>query len=124
MTGYQNKYLEMLKAEKSKKPPGEGLPKLSKIAPCSSLNNFGSFDGSQLGAFSEFSPPLDAYGVPCGVCPSCDRGEFWRWPKFHKNHDPRGWVCWFCSPPPRDSGPCDFCGVPEDNAEDTPCNNF
>ena len=124
MTGYQNKYLEMLKAEKSKKPPGEELPKLSKIAPCSSLNNFGSFDSSQLGAFSEFSPPLDAYGVPCGVCPSCDRGEFWRWPKFHKNHDPRGWVCWFCSPPPRGSGPCDFCGVPEDNAEDTPCNNF
>ena len=76
------------------------------------------------GISGPFSPRLDAYGVPCGVCASCDRGEFWRWPKFHKNHDPRGWVCWFCSPPPRGSGPCDFCGVPEDNAEDTPCNNF
>ena len=58
-------------------------------------------------------PPLDAEGVPCGGCPSCGQGEFWRWPKFHPEHDPRGWVCWFCSPPPPDSGPCDFCGVPD-----------
>ena len=61
-----------------------------------------------------FSPPYDAEGDPCGVCPSCSRGEFWRWPKFHKDHDPRGWVWWFCSPPPEGSGPCDFCGVPEE----------
>ena len=62
-----------------------------------------------------YFPPLDAEGVPCGGCPSCNQGEFWRWPKFHKDHDPTGWVCWFCSPPPHGSGPCDFCGVPEDN---------
>ena len=31
MTGYRNKYLEMLKAEKSKKPPGEEPSKPSKI---------------------------------------------------------------------------------------------
>ena len=67
------------------------------------------------GISGQFSPPYDAEGVPCGVCPTCHRGEFWRWPKFHKDHDPRGWVCWFCSPPPEGSGPCDFCGVPEDN---------
>jgi hypothetical protein len=62
---------------------------------------------------AEVTPPLDAEGVPCGGCPSCGQGEFWRWPRFHKDHDPRGWICWFCSPPPPYSGPCDFCGVPE-----------
>jgi hypothetical protein len=30
MTGYRNEYLKMLKAEKSKKAPGEELPKLTK----------------------------------------------------------------------------------------------
>jgi hypothetical protein len=59
------------------------------------------------------APPLDADGVPCDRCPSCGRGEFWRWPKFHRQHRPEGWSCWFCSPPPKDSGPCDFCGVPD-----------
>jgi hypothetical protein len=58
-------------------------------------------------------PPLDAEGVPCGGCPCCGRGEFWRWPKFHREFNPRGWRCWFCAPPPPDSGPCDFCGVPD-----------
>ena len=67
------------------------------------------------GISGQISPPLDAEGVPCGVCPSCGQGEFWLWPKFHKEHDPRGWVCWFCSPPPEGSGPCDFCGVPDDH---------
>jgi hypothetical protein len=124
MTGYKNKYLEMLKAEKSKKHPGEEPSKPSKIALRSSLNNFEGFEGTQVGAFSEFSPPLDAEGVPCGLCTICRRGEFWRWPKFHKDHSPNGWVCWFCSPPPPGGGPCDFCGVPEDNAEDTPCKNL
>ena len=98
MTGYKNKYLEMLKAEKSKKHPGEEPSKPSKIALGSSLNNFEGFEGTQVGAFSEFLPPLDAEGVPCGLCPSCNRGEFWRRPKFHKEHDPTGWICWFCSP--------------------------
>ena len=67
------------------------------------------------GISGQFCPPYDAEGVPCGGCPSCNQGEFWRYPKFHKDHDPRGWVCWFCSPPPEGSGPCDFCGVPEGN---------
>jgi hypothetical protein len=47
------------------------------------------------------------------LCPTFGLGEFWRWPKYHKDHDPTGWVCWFCFPPPQGSGPCDFCGVPE-----------
>jgi hypothetical protein len=67
MTGYKNKYLEMLKTEKSKKHPGEEPSKPSKIALRSSLNNFEGFEGTQVGAFSEFSPPLDADGVPCGL---------------------------------------------------------
>jgi hypothetical protein len=60
-----------------------------------------------------FSAPLDTEEVPCGGCPSCNQGEFWRWPRFHKEHKPSGWICWFCSPPPERSGPCDFCGVPD-----------
>jgi len=112
MTGYKNKYLEMLKAEKSKKHPREEPSKPSKIGLRSFLNNFEGFEGTQVGAFSDFSPPQDAEGMPCGLCPTCRRGEFWRWPKSHKDHNPTGWVCWFCSPPPHDSGPCDFCGVP------------
>jgi hypothetical protein len=94
MIGYKNKYLEMLKAEKSRTHPGEEPSKPSKIVLRSSLNNFEGFE-------------------PCGLCPTCRRGEFWRWPKYHKDHDPAGWICWFCSPPPEGSGPCDFCGVPE-----------
>src|SRR5262245_15618607 len=107
MTTYRNKYLEMLKAENSKKPPGVGADKNDR-------NNFVNFVGSPGRPFSEFLPPLDAEGVPCGGCPTCHRGEFWRWPKYHRDHDPTGWICWFCFPPPEDSGPCDFCGVPED----------
>ena len=104
MTSYRNKYLEMLKTDFGKKPE--------------------DFESSQDRPVSDFSPSYDADGVPCSVCPSCSRGEFWRYPKFYKDHDPRGWVCWFCSPPPEGSGPCDFCGVPEDNAEDTTCKNL
>ena len=70
MTGYTNKYLEMLKAEKSKKHPGKEPSKPSKIALRSSPYIFEGFEGTQVGAFSEFSPPLDAEGVPCGGCPS------------------------------------------------------
>src|SRR5689334_24957475 len=80
MTGYKNKYLEMLKAKKSKKHPGEEPSKPSKIALRSFLNNFEGFEGTQGGAFSEFSPLLDVEGMPCGLCPTCHRGEFWRWP--------------------------------------------
>ena len=36
------------------------------------------------GISGPYSPPYDAEGVPCGVCPTCHRGEFWRRPKFHK----------------------------------------
>lgn len=106
MSERRNKYLDQLKAEFPETCPGSELPKLPK-------GGFDSFDSSQVGHISEISPPLDAEGVPCGGCPSCNQGEFWRWPKFHPDHNPTGWVCWFCSPPPHGSGPCDFCGVPD-----------
>jgi hypothetical protein len=106
MSGYRNKYLEMLKTDFGKKPLPYELPKLPKPS-------FDGFVSSQERPFSEFLPPLDAEGVPCGGCPSCGQGEFWRWPKFHPDHVPTGWICWFCSPPPHGSGPCDFCGVPD-----------
>jgi hypothetical protein len=35
-----------------------------------------SFEGSR---DKRFSPPLDANGVPCGGCPTCNQNEFWRW---------------------------------------------
>ena len=108
MTSYRNKYLELLKTDFGKKPLPQEPPKLTKI-------NSVSFVSSQDRPVSEISPPYDAEGVPCGLCPTCHRGEFWRRPKFHKDHDPRGWVCWFCSPPPEDPYTCDFCGVPEEN---------
>ena len=106
MTSYRNKYLEMLKTDFGKKPLSEEPPKLTKPSSV-------SFVSSQDKPVSEFSPPYDALAVPCGFCPTCQRGEFWRWPKFHKNHNLAGWICWFCCPPPKGSGPCDFCGVPE-----------
>ncbi len=59
------------------------------------------------------APPLDANGAPCGGCPGCGQGEFWRWPKFHSEHNPADWRCCFCDPIPHGSGPCDFCGVPD-----------
>jgi hypothetical protein len=97
---YRNKYLDLLLAENT---PRAGAAKTDETG-------FGSFDST---CSRGFLSPLDAEGVPCGGCPSCGQGEFWRWPKFHPRHDPQGWVCWFCSPPPEGSGPCDFCGVPE-----------
>jgi hypothetical protein len=75
---------------------------------------FEGFEGTNGRRISQSAvPPFDADGVPCGGCPSCGLGEFWRYPVFHAEHDPRGWVCWFCSPPPVGSGPCDHCGVPD-----------
>jgi hypothetical protein len=106
MSSYRNKYLDMLRAKEGKKGLSDEPSKPSKF-------NFEGFEGTQHGRISEISPPLDAEGVPCGGCPKCNQGEFWRWPKFHPDHNPNGWVCWFCSPPPHDSGPCDFCGVPD-----------
>jgi len=106
MTSYRNKYLEMLKTDFGKKPIPDEPPKLTK--PCSV-----SFVSSQDRPVSEISPPLDGEVVACGVCPTCDRGEFWRRPKFHKDHNPTGWACWFCSPPLEDKFCCDFCGVPD-----------
>ena len=100
------RYLDRLNAALAEKGLGDELTKPSKP----SCVSFGS---SGTGHISDSSPPLDAEGVPCGACPSCGRGEFWRWPKFHRDHNHTGWVCWFCSPPPRESGPCDFCGLPE-----------
>jgi hypothetical protein len=106
MSERRNKYLDMLKAEFPETRLGGALSKLPKPG-------FDSFGSSHVRPISDFSPPLDAEGVPCGSCPSCGQGEFWRWPKSHPQHNPRGWACWFCSPPPKDSGPCDFCGVPD-----------
>ena len=106
MTSYRNKYLEMLKAENSGKAPTQRTLKTFKTS-------FEGFEGNQDRPVSEFSPPYDAEGVPCGGCPICNQGEFSRWSKHHKDHDPRGWICWLCSPPPRGSAPCDFCGVPD-----------
>jgi hypothetical protein len=56
---HQNKYLDMLKAEKGL---GEQLPKLPKLG-------FVGFGTSALGAFSRFLAALDAEGVPCGGVP-------------------------------------------------------
>jgi hypothetical protein len=106
MSRYQNKYLDMLKAENSKMALGQEPSKPSKLG-------FEGFEGTQLMAFSKISAPLDANGVPCGGCPNCGGGEFWRWPKFHQQHDHRCWQCCCCDPIPADSGPCDFCGVPD-----------
>ena len=113
MTSYRNKYLEMLKTDFGKKPLPEELPKLTKPPLRSSLNNFVSFVSSQDRPVSDFSPPLDAEGVPCGLCPTCRRGEFWRWPKFHKDHNPTGWGLLVLLPASPGGGPCDFCGVPD-----------
>lgn len=115
------KYLDMLRAETngvrpakpskpSKAPQGlqrEGMPP-----------PFEGFEGAKGRRISKsVIPPFDADGIPCGGCPSCGLGEFWRYPKFHAEHDPRGWVCWFCSPPPQGSGPCDHCGVPDNHSQ-------
>lgn len=114
-----NKYLDMLKAELSEKRPGSEPSKVSKVRPGvddggSSTTLDATFETFETSHTRPFSPPRDSDGVPCGSCPRCGKGEFWRWPKFHRDHNPRGWVCWFCAPPPRDSGPCDFCGVPDE----------
>ena len=65
------------------------------------------------GTSSPKRPPMDADGAPCGGCPGCGQGEFWRSPKFHPEHDPADWRCGVCDPIPHGSGPCDFCGVPD-----------
>jgi hypothetical protein len=101
-----SKYLDRLKLVLREKRLPDELTKPTKPS-------FGSFVSAEGRPISEISPPLDAEGVPCGGCPGCGRGEFWRWPKFHWAFHPCDWRCWFCAPPPPDSGPCDFCGVPD-----------
>ena len=101
MTSYQNKYLEMLKTDFGKKPLREEPSKPSKIALRSSRIILRVLKVRRIGPFQNFHLPYDAEGVPCGGCPNCNQGEFWRRPKFHKDHNPTGWVCWFCSPPLR-----------------------
>jgi hypothetical protein len=110
MSSSGNKYLDRLKAKFPE-------TRLSGEPSKPSKPSFEGFEGSPTRPISDFSPPLDPEGVPCGGCPKCNQGEFWRWPKFHKDHNPRGWICWFCSPPPEGSGPCDFCGVPDQMLE-------
>jgi hypothetical protein len=82
MTSYRNKYLEMLKTDFGKKPLPKEPPKLTKFKkplsdepPKLTKFNSVSFVSSQDRPVSDFSPPYDADGVPCGVCPSCSRGE-------------------------------------------------
>ena len=101
-----NPYLAMLTGENSEK----ALPhEPTKLTQGGSVG----FVSAQHSPVSDFLPSLDAEGVPCGCCPSCRHGDFWRWPKSHPDHQPNGWRCYFCSPPPDRSGPLDFCGVPE-----------
>jgi hypothetical protein len=101
-----SKYLDRLKLVLSEKRLPDELTKPTQPS-------FVSFVSAQGRPICEIAPPLDAEGVPCGGCPSCGRGEFWRWPKFHWAFNHCDWRCWFCAPPPPDSGPCDFCGVPD-----------
>ena len=68
MSGYRNKYLEMLKAENSEKPLGQELPKLTK-------GGFVGFVSSQDRPVSDFTPPYDAEGVPCGGAPVASKGS-------------------------------------------------
>ena len=68
MTNYRNKYLEMLKTDFGKKPLPQEPSKPSKFI-------FEVFEGTRDRPVSAFSPPYDAEGVPCGVCPSCGRAS-------------------------------------------------
>jgi len=135
MTEYRNKYLEVLKArpggqEKNLKspqvgncqncqnPPEGALSKLQTL----SKPSFGSFGSAQVGAFSEnHAPPLDAEGTPCGLCPTCNLGEFWQRPRSHPDYDPRDWRCLRCRPILAGAGQyMTFCGVPDGKAIDYP----
>jgi len=101
------KYLNRLKDLLGEKPLPKEPSKPSKLG-------FEGFEGGHSRHISEIKPPrLDSEGVPCGLCPSCGGGEFWRLPVFHPRHNPRGWWCCSCSPIPKGAGPCDFCGVPD-----------
>ena len=115
-----SKYLDRLKAKIANAPTPEAV-KTDKSLPVAGQRvgsatasaTFGSFVRSQGKPFAKIaSPPLDAEGIPCGLCPRCGVGEFWRLPKFHPCHEPRGWRCLHCDPIPAGEGPCDACGVP------------
>ena len=75
MTAYQNKYLEMLKAQKSKKPPGEEPPKLTKPPLRSSLNSFVSFVVRRWGPFQNFRLPWMPRGCPAGGAPAVTKAS-------------------------------------------------
>jgi hypothetical protein len=103
-----SKYLDRLKSRLAQKRLPEELTKPTK-------HHFVSFGGAQSTSVPEIEPPpLNAEGVPCASCPRCGQGEFWRWSKVRGPFDPQGWRCWLCAPPAPDSGPWDFCGVPDD----------
>ena len=42
---------------------------------------------------SRFMPELDANNRPCGACPKCNGGSFWRFP-----HSETLWYCIDCEP--------------------------
>jgi hypothetical protein len=70
------------------------------------------------GISRQFSPPYDADGVPCGLCPTCHRGEFWRRPKFHKEIPAAG--CAGSAPlHPRVVAPATFAACPRTTNDDS-----
>jgi hypothetical protein len=87
---------------------GRYLDMLKDIDP--SKHSEPTFYSSNIVAFpSKHVPPLDR-DVPCGLCPTCGQGEFWR-----PSRTTAVWRCWFCSPPPEGWGvrDLDFAGVPD-----------
>jgi hypothetical protein len=121
MTTHRNKFLERLKNENSKGVQGRNPQNPQKYYGEEHRAIFEGFEGSQVGSFSEISLPLDGAGVPCGVCPKCNLGEFWQWPKSHPDYDPTDWRCLRCRRIPLGAGPCmTFCGIPDGKERDYP----
>jgi hypothetical protein len=90
-------------------PIGTKVPE--KFSPSRDAISFGSTD---LSGANGACPPLEADGeTPCGYCPTCGGGEFWRYPCFHSRHAKGDWRCLICLPIPPAAGPCDFAGVPD-----------
>jgi hypothetical protein len=46
------------------------------------------------------APPLDPEGLPCGPCPTCANGRFWKDARLPCEGP--GWRCEACHPPPPD----------------------
>jgi hypothetical protein len=116
-----NKYLQDLKIQKGPRggtpKTGETQPKVGADLPCAREDiGFGGFGGSTHRRFSGFEgPALDVYGDPCGLCPRCGQGEYWRRSKkyYPDVFDERSWACMRCNPPPKgEEHYCDWGRVP------------